>query len=80
MATRAITRPIEAVRRDLDTQRLRAALAAPPDPDAWIAFLCDRCERPFKVKGIARHCPPCIHGAAARGITGSETIGQASGA
>lgn len=80
MATRAITRPIASVRRDLDTQRLRAAAAPPPDPNTWHTYLCERCEQPFKVQGIARHCVACILGAANAGLIGAETIGEASGA
>lgn len=81
MATRAITRPIAAVRRDLDTARMRAAIAPPPDPAAWFGFLCDRCGTEFKVQGfIARHCVKCIVALANHNIIGAETIGEASGA
>lgn len=81
MATRAITRPIAAVRRELDTELLRAATAPPPDPTAWFGFLCDRCDAEFKVQGfIARHCVTCIAALANHNIIGAEYIGEASGA
>lgn len=81
MATRAITRPITAVRHELDTERLRAATATPPDPDAWLSLLCHRCDAEFKVQGfIARHCVTCIAALANHNIIGAETIGEASGA
>jgi hypothetical protein len=80
MTTYPITRPPDALRLLIDADRARASLAPPPDPNAWIAFLCRRCDRPFKVQGIARHCTRCISAAAALGVTGSEWIGEASGA
>jgi hypothetical protein len=70
--------------RALQTRRERdAALArcAPrPDPAAWLSLICERCEQPFKFRGIARHCVICISQAAACGVVGSEWIGEASGA
>jgi hypothetical protein len=62
------------------TQQARASLAPPPDPDAWHTWLCHRCDHLFKVQGIARHCIHCIKSAVDRGVIGSETIGEASGA
>jgi len=52
----------------------------PPNPNTWHTFLCQRCDQPFKHQGIARHCTKCIHAAATANITGSEHIGEASGA
>lgn len=70
--------------RVLQTRYDRAAAAArcapKPDPNAWISLLCERCQRPFKYQGIARHCVHCISSAAAHGVIGSEWIGEMSGA
>jgi len=61
-------------------EQLRARNAPPPDPDAWQAFLCQRCEQPFRFQGIARCCVRCVSMAAGAGVAGSEWIGEVSGA
>jgi hypothetical protein len=80
MATRAISRPYRAVLRQIELDRLRASTRPPPNPDAWITTLCDRCGHLFKFRGIARNCIRCTHIAALAGMRGGETLGQASGA
>lgn len=83
MTTHPITRPTDAFGRRVEFARefarLRARVAPPPDPNAWITLLCHRCERPFKFRGVARHCVSCIAGAASLGVVGSEWIGEVSG-
>ena len=64
----------------LEAIRTRARTAPPPDPDAWLTWLCRRCDHLFRFQGIARHCTRCIAAAATAGVIGSEYIGEASGA
>ncbi len=45
----------------------RRSRPIPPDPKAWLHFVCERCSFPFRIQGISRHCQPCrdryeVHG------------------
>jgi hypothetical protein len=79
MPTHPITRPTSAHIRHQKALRERAALAEPPDTTAWFALLCRRCDRFFRVQGIASYCARCVAVAASAGIVGSEWIGEVSG-
>ena len=43
------------------------------------AFLCDRCQRPYRTETIDWHCGPCRAAAAKHQLTTLAQIGEASG-
>lgn len=78
MATKPITRPTDPWGRRIEINaRLEARRRPPPDPNAWNAFLCNRCEQPFRVKGFWATCAGCTSAAEKNGV--APILGAVSG-